>query len=114
PYSPAHSIRSLTIASRPLEPFYDLLMAQDPAFSLLFQPFANQRVLIGVQFDVVGDRLVNEITARTVLRGGQRIKSVDLFSDGTETDGLFIVSHNARRITQITPHYHRQLAQYAR
>src|SRR5207245_2379585 len=74
-------------------------------FSLLFQPLANQCVLIGVQFDVVGDRLVNEIAARTVLRGGQRIKSVDLFSDRTETDGFLIASHNARTITHIFLYY---------
>ena len=54
----------------------------------LFNPLANQRVLVGVQIDVVGDRLVDEIAARTVLRGGQCIKRVDLFDTGAEADGF--------------------------
>jgi len=80
-------------------------MAHDTAFPHLFQALANQRVLVGVQFDVVGDRLVDEIAARTVLRGGQRIKRVDLSSDGTETDGFLVAAHNARTITDIIMYY---------
>ena len=59
-------------------------MAYDAALPHLFQALANQRILVGVQFDVVADRLIDEIAARTVLRGGQRIKRVDLFGNGTE------------------------------
>jgi hypothetical protein len=44
-------------------------MAYDTAFPHLFQPLANQRILVGVQFNVVGDCLVDEIAARTVLCG---------------------------------------------
>jgi len=80
-------------------------MAYDAAFPHLFQPHANQRVLVGVQFDVVADRLVDEIAARTVLRGGQRIKRVDLFSDGTETNGFLVAALNARTIIYIIAYY---------
>src|ERR1019366_2494037 len=79
-------------------------MAYDAAFPHLFQPLANQRVLVGVELDIVGDRLVDEIAARTVLRGGQRIESVDLLGDGTETDG-FLCAHNAKTITCIIMYY---------
>src|SRR5258707_6244635 len=93
--APARSIRSFTGQSarqpastfRLLEPLYDLFMADDATFSHLFQPLANQRVLVGVQFDVVGNRLVDGITARPVLRGGKGIKRVNLFGIGAEADG---------------------------
>jgi hypothetical protein len=56
--SPARSIRSSARSSAsaplPLEALYDLLMAYDAAFTHLFKPLANQRVLVGVQLDVVG------------------------------------------------------------
>jgi len=54
-------------------------MADDATFSHLFQPLANQRVLVGVQFDGVGNRLVDEITARPVLRGSKGIKTETIF-----------------------------------
>src|SRR5271157_4682518 len=97
---------SLANAPRLLKPLDDLLMAYDTAFPHLFQPLANQRVLVGVQFDIVSDRLVDEIAARTFLRRGQRIKGVDFFSDGAETDGFFIAAHNTEIITHIIL-YHR-------
>src|ERR1700730_7730217 len=64
--APARSIRSFTgqsarqpaSASRPLEPLYELLMADDATSSHLSQPLANQRVRVGVQFDVAGNGLV--------------------------------------------------------
>src|SRR5882762_7078183 len=80
-------------------------MAHDAAFPHLFQSLLNQRVLVGVQFDVIGDRLVDEIAARAFLLGGQRIKRFNLFSDGTETDGSLLAAHNARTITHITLYY---------
>ena len=80
-------------------------MAHDAAFPHLFQSLANQLVLIGMQLDVIGDRLIDEIAAWTFLRGGQRIKCFNLFSDGTETDGFFIAAHNARTITRIILYY---------
>jgi len=58
-----------------------------------------------VQLDVVGDRLVDEIAARTVLRGGQRIKRVDLCGLGAEADSFLDVAHNARTITCIIVYY---------
>ena len=80
-------------------------MAYDAAFPHLFNTLVNQRVLVGVQIDVVGDRLVDEIAARTVLRGGQRIKRVDLFGNGAEADGFLGVALNARTITCIIVYY---------
>ena len=87
-------------------------MAYDAAFPHLFNPLANQRVLVGVQIDVVGDRLVDEIAARTVLRGGQRIKRVDLFGTGAEADGFLGVAHNARTIACIIVYYKRRDGQH--
>src|ERR1700722_16252259 len=80
-------------------------MTNDAAFPHLFQSLANQFVLIGVQLDVIGDRLIDEIAAWTFLRGGQRIKCFNFFSDGTETDGFLIASHNARTIARIILYY---------
>jgi hypothetical protein len=107
--APARSIRSFTgqpgrqpvSASRLLEPLYDLLMADDATFSHFFQPLANQRVLVGVQFDVVGNRLVDEITARPVLRGGKGIKRVNLFGIGPEADGFLSGARNTGKISYI-------------
>jgi hypothetical protein len=84
-------------------------MAHDAAFPHLFQSLANQRVLVGVQLDVIGDRLVDEIAAWTFLRGGQRIKCVNLLSDGTETDGFLIAAHNTGTIPHIMLYYNAQL-----
>ena len=53
-------------------------MAYDTAIPHLFQLLANQRVLVGVQYHIAGDRLIDEIAARTVLRSGRRIKCIDL------------------------------------
>ena len=83
-------------------------MPYDAAFPHLFNPLANQRVLVGVQIDVVGDRLVDEIAARTVLRGGQCIKRVDLFDTGAEADGFLGVAHNTRTIACIIVYYKRK------
>src|SRR5580698_10805904 len=80
-------------------------MAHDASFPHLFQSFPNQRVLVGMQLDVIGDRLVDEIAARTFLCGGQRIKRFNLFGVGTETDGFVIATHNARTITHIIVYY---------
>src|SRR6267143_2918264 len=80
-------------------------MVHDAAFPHLFQSLANQRVLVGVQLDVIGDRLVDEIAAWTFLRGGQRVKRFNLFSDGTETDGFLVAAHNATTITNIILYY---------
>jgi len=87
-------------------------MAYDAAFPHLFNPLAKQRVLVGVQIDVVGDRLVDEIAARTVLRGGQRVKRVDLFGTGAEADGFLGVAHNARTIACIIVYYKRRDGQH--
>jgi hypothetical protein len=80
-------------------------MAHDAAFPHLFQSLADQRVLVGMQLEVIGDRLVDEIAAWTFLRGGQRIKRFNLFSDGTETDGFLVAAHNTRTITHIILSY---------
>src|ERR1700730_17351688 len=111
--APARSIRLFTgqsarqpaSASRLLEPLYDLLMADDATFSHLFQPLATQRVLVGVQFDVVGNRLVDEITARPVLRGGKGTKRVNLFGIGAEADGFLSGAHNTEKISSIIMYY---------
>ena len=95
------SARQPATASRLLEPLYDLLMADDASFSHFFQPLANQRVLVGVQFDVVGNRLVDEITARPVLRGGKGIKRVNLFGIGAEADGFLSGARNTGKISYI-------------
>ena len=80
-------------------------MAYDAAFPHLFQPLSNQRILVGVQLDVIHDRLVDEIAVRPFLRGGQRIKRCNLFGDGAETDGFLLAAHNARTITHIILYY---------
>src|SRR5271165_4104384 len=80
-------------------------MTHDAPFLHFFQSLANQCVLVGVQLDVVGDRLVDEIAARTLLRGGQRIKRLDLLHYGTEADGFLLAPHNARTITHIILYY---------
>lgn len=80
-------------------------MAYDAAFPHLLQPLSNQRVLVGVQLDVIRDRLVDEIAAGPFLRGGQRIKGFNLFGDGTETDSFLIAAHNAIIITHIILYY---------
>jgi hypothetical protein len=41
----------------------------------------------------------------SVLRGGQRIKRVDLCGNGAEADGFFGGAHNARTITCIIVYY---------
>src|SRR5664279_167712 len=97
-------MRSLAGASRFLETLYNLIMAHNAAFSHFFLPFADQRVLVGVQFDVVADCLVDQIAARTVLRGSQRIKRLNLFRIGTEADG-FLGSHNTVTISCIILYY---------
>ena len=74
-------------------------MADDATFSHLLQSLANQRVLVGGQFDVVGNRLVDEITARPVLRGGTGIKRVNLFGIGAEADFSQRVSDGAHTHT---------------
>jgi hypothetical protein len=76
-------------------------MADDATFSHFFQPLANQRVLVAVQFDVVGNRLVDEITARSVLRGGKGIKRVNLFGIGPEADGFLSGARNTGKISYI-------------
>jgi len=63
-------------------------MAYNAASAHLFKPLAHQSVLVGVQLDVVVDRLVDEITARTFLRGGQGVEPIDLFGDRAEADGF--------------------------
>src|SRR5271156_1862986 len=80
-------------------------MAYDAALPHLFQTVPNQRVLVGVKLDVVGDRLVDEIAAGPVLCGGQRIKGVDLFGDGAEADGFLGDAHNTIIITCIISYY---------
>jgi hypothetical protein len=94
-----------------LEPLYDLLMADDATFSHLFQPLANQRVLGGVQFDVAGNRLVDEITARPVLRGGNGIKRVSLFGIGAEADGFPSGAHDTGEMSYLRMYrmYHKTL-----
>ena len=67
-------------------------MAHHAALPHLFLPLADQRVLVGVQFNVVADCLVDQIAARTLLRGSQRIKRLDLFGIGTEADGFLGVA----------------------
>ena len=69
-------------------------MTDHAPFPHLFETVLDQRVLVGVQIDVVGDRLVDEIAAGTGLRGGQRIKRVNLFGDGAEADGFLGSAHN--------------------
>jgi hypothetical protein len=88
-----------------LSPFRTCSWLTTRPFRISSSPFPNQRVLVGMQLDVIGDRLVDEIPARTFLRGGQRIKRFNLFSDGTETDGFVIAAHNARTITHIILYY---------
>jgi hypothetical protein len=85
-------------------------MAHDADFPHLFQSLADQRVLVGMQLDVIGDRLVAEIAAWAFLRGGQRIKRFNLLSDGTETDGFLVAAHNARTITHTILYYIYRLA----
>src|SRR5208283_2157125 len=80
-------------------------MAYDATFPHFCQPFADQRVLVGVQLDVVGDRLVDRIAARTVLRGGQGIEGFDLFGQGAEADGFLGGTHNAKTIACIIVYY---------
>src|ERR1700691_3572192 len=58
-----------------------------------------------MQLDVIGDRLVDQIAARTALCGGQRIKRFNSFSDSTETDGFLVAAHNTRTITHIILYY---------
>jgi len=89
-------------------------MAYDAAFPHLLQPLSNQRVLIGVQLDVIRDRLVDEIAAGPFLRGGQRIKGFNLFGDGTETDSFLVAAHNARTITHIIPYYNSSVLAFRR
>src|SRR5450755_2323603 len=80
-------------------------MAYDTTFPHLCQALANKRVLVGVQFDVVVDRLVDEIATRTVLRGSQRIKGVDLLGVGAKADGFLGSSHNTWIISCIILYY---------
>jgi len=54
-----------------------------------------------MQLDVVADRLIDEIAAGSVLRGGKRIERVNLFGVSTEADGFFRVGHNAITIPRI-------------
>jgi len=54
---PARPNRSFAGASRLLETLHHFLVADHAAFSHLAQPLAHQRVLIGMQFDVVAYRL---------------------------------------------------------
>lgn len=83
-------------------------MAHKAAFPHLFKALLNQRVLVGVQFDVVGDRLVDEVAARTVFRGSQRVQRVDFFGVGAKADGLFGGAHNAETIACIILYYKRR------
>lgn len=80
-------------------------MAHHAAFPHLFQPLADQGILVSLQFDIVGDSLVDEMAAWTVLHGGQRIKRVNLFGDGTEADSFLAAAHNAGNIANIIPYY---------
>ena len=64
-------LESWACASSPLEPLYHLLMADNAAAPHLFKSLADERVLIGVQLDVIGDGLIDQIAAGTVLRGGK-------------------------------------------
>src|SRR5450631_4887667 len=79
-------------------------MAHHTAFPHLFLSLADQCVLVSVQFDVVANCLVDQIAARTVLRGSQRIKRLDLFGNGTEADG-FLGSHNTVTVPCIILYY---------
>src|SRR4026208_2484211 len=88
-------------------------MAYHAPFPHLFQALANQCVLVGVQLDVIRDRLVDEIAARPFLRGGQRIKRFNLFGDGTETDGSLVTAHNTKTITGIIPYYNSAVWHFA-
>src|SRR5450631_2977609 len=79
-------------------------MAHHTAFPHLFLSLADQCVLVSVQFDVVANCLVDQIAARTVLRGSQRIKRLDLFGNGTEADG-FLGARNTVTVPCIILYY---------
>jgi len=80
-------------------------MADDAAFPHFCNALADQRVLICVQLDVVGNRFVNKIAARTILRSSQRIECIDLFGHGAEADSFLGRAHNAKTITCIISYY---------
>ena len=69
-------------------------MTYDAAFPHLFETLLNQGILIGVKLDIVGDRLVDEVAARTVLCGRERIKRLNLFGGSAEADGFLGGTHN--------------------
>src|ERR1700674_152140 len=94
-------LESSACAPSPLEPVYNLLMADNPAAPHIFKPLAHGRVLVGVQLDVIGDGLIDEIAARAVLGCGKRIERINLFGVGTEAYGFFCVAHNAITIACI-------------
>src|ERR1700751_831644 len=87
-----------------LESFYNLLMAQNAALAHIFKSLAHERVLVGVQLDVISDGLIDEIAAWAVLRRGKRIERSYLFRIGTEADGFFY-AHNTQTITDIIVYY---------
>src|ERR1700692_4797074 len=84
----APTIRSPAGASCVLHAPQTFFMTYDAALPHLFQALAHQLVLVGLQFEVVGDGLVNQVAARTVLRGRQRIERCDLIGGGPERWGF--------------------------
>jgi hypothetical protein len=76
-------------------------VTDNTAFPHFFKSFAHERILVGVQLDVIGDGLIDEIAAGAVLRDGKRIERINLFGVSTEADSFFSVAHNAVNISRI-------------
>jgi len=96
--SPVPSIQSSACAPCPLEPIYNLVVADNTAFPHIFKSLAHERILVGVQLNVISDGLIDEITAGAVLRYGKLIERINLFGVGTEANRFFCVAHNAGTI----------------
>ena len=70
-------------------------MTYESTLAHLFQSLTHKRVLVGMQFEIIADGLVDEVAARTALRGGQGIKGIDLVGIGTKADGFLRAAHNS-------------------